>query len=117
MPPSAFSTHWEENKNEDGRDEKIIGHCREALQEANLVNADEVDKQVPGFDAHYRNEFIRGMKLFVEGYEKADIGKKLEGGFLLDKWALWNKENRQNLGKIGKATPSLFSMVSGLVFG
>lgn len=95
--------------------EELIEHLRDALQEARLVNIDKVDKQVPAFASHYRDEFIIGMESLIEGYEKSDLSKKLKGGLLLDRWAKWNKENRANLGKIKESSPSLISFIGGII--
>ena len=43
----------------------------------------------------------------MEGYKDDDFSKKIKGGFLMDKWAVWNKENKANLGKIKEKKPSL----------
>ncbi len=95
--------------------EKLIGHLRDALQKARLVNIDKVDNQVPGFASHYEDEFITGMESLIEGYEKSDLSKKLKGGLLLDRWAKWNKENRANLGRIKESTLSIISFIGGII--
>lgn len=102
---------------EDHEREKLIGHYRDALKEARMVNIEYVDKQVPGFASHYNDEFIRGMELLIDGYENSDLSKKFQGAFLLDKWAIWNRENNKNLGKIKEPTPSLISFVKGVIVG
>jgi len=106
-----------DKKLEDHEREKLIGHCRYALKEARMVNIGNVGKQVAGFADHYRNEFIGGMESLIEGYENSDLSKKFKGGLLLDKWAIWNKENRKNLGKVKEPTPSLISFIRGAIAG
>ena len=106
-----------DKKLEDHEREKLIGHCRDALKNARMVNVENVDKQVPGFADHYRNEFIGGMESLIDGYENSDLSKKFKGGLLLDKWAIWNKENRKNLGKVKEPTPSLISFIRGAIAG
>jgi len=95
--------------------DKMIKHLRSALKEARMVHIDSIDNQVPGFATHYRDEFIIGMESLIEGYEKSGLPKKLKGGFLLDRWAKWNKENRANLGKIKESSPSLISFIGGII--
>ena len=104
-----------DKKFEDHEREKLIGHCRDALKEARMVNIENVDKQVTGFADHYRKEFIGGMESLIDGYENSDLSKKFKGGLMLDKWAIWNKENRKNLGKIKEPTPSLISFIRGAI--
>ena len=104
-------------KLEDHEREKLISHCRDALKEARMIDIDEVDSQVPGFADHYRKEFIGGMKLLIEGYDNSDFSKKFKGGLLLDKWAIWNRENNKSLGKIKEPTLSLISFLRGLIAG
>jgi len=69
------STHNEEEKN------KLIGHLRNALKEARLVNVDNVENQVHGFSNHYRDELINGIELVIEGYRNADLSKKIKEPF------------------------------------
>lgn len=91
--------------------ELFLDHCKNALQQARMVNISEVDRQVTGFKHHYENEFIMGMESLIKGYENSDFSGKLKGGLLLDKWAIWNRENKKRLGKIKKPDPSLFSFI------
>ena len=57
------------------------------------------------------------MELLIEGYDNSDFSKKFQGGFLLDKWAIWNRENNKSLGKIKEPTPSLISFIKGVIAG
>ena len=104
-------------KIEDQEREKLISHCRDALQEAGMVNIVEIERQVPGFRSHYKDEFMKGMESLIEGYGNSDFSKKFKGGLLLDKWAIWNKENRMKLGKIKEPAPSLISFIRGAIAG
>jgi hypothetical protein len=89
----------------------LINYFKDSLKEAQLVNAESIDSQVPGFTSHYKNEFIKGMELLIEGYENYDMSKKLQGGVFLDKWAVWDKENNQKLNKIKSPSVSPISFV------
>jgi hypothetical protein len=100
-------------KLQDKAKEKFLNHCRNALQEARTVNIAEIERQVPGFKHHYEDEFIMGMESLIEGYENSDFSRKIKGGLLLDKWALWNRENNKRLGKIKEPDPSLFLFIKG----
>jgi hypothetical protein len=100
-------------KLQDKEKEKFLNHCGNALQEARAVNIAEIERQVPGFKQHYEDEFIMGMESLIEGYENSDFSRKIKGGLLLDKWALWNRENNKRLGKIKEPDPSLFLFIKG----
>jgi hypothetical protein len=96
----------------EGREKELfLDHCKNALQQARMVNISEVDRQVTGFRHHYENEFIMGMESLIKGYENSDFSGKFKGGLLLDKWAIWNRENKKRLGKIEEPDPSLFSFI------
>jgi len=95
--------------------ELLIDAFTNALKQAKLVNIDNIENQVPDFASHYRDEFIKGMNLLIQGYENDDISKKIQGGLLLDKWGIWNNENNQQLDKIKEPSLSLFSFVKGII--
>ena len=97
--------------------EKLINCLENGLREAEMVNIKKIDNQVPGFEEHFKNEFINGMKLFLDGYKNSDISKKLNGGFLMDKWGVWNKENNKSLGKIKESQHSLVSVIKRIIAG
>jgi len=101
-------THNDEEKN------KLIWHLRNALKEARLVNVDNVESQVHGFTIHYREDFINGIELLIEGYSNTDLTEKIKGAFLLDRWAKWYKENLISLEKIRDPSLSILSLLRGL---
>jgi hypothetical protein len=90
---------------------RVIEHLRHGLEEAEKVNLADVDDQVPGFAAHYQDEFIEGVRLMIGGFERSHTGQSLKGAVLLEKWALWNRENRKELGKIKEPVPSIVSIL------
>jgi len=95
-------------KFDDDEKEKLIIQFKNGLAEATMVAIKEIDSQVPGFELHFKNEFINGMQLLIEGYEEPDTAKKLNGGLLMDKWGKWNNENNTSLGKIKEPPLPLF---------
>ncbi len=109
----AFDIMKNNKKLQDKEKEIFLDHCRNALQQARMVNIAEVERQVTRFKHHYEDEFIMGMESFIEGYEGSGFSGKLKGAILLDKWAIWNRENNKRLGKIKEPTPSLFSFIKG----
>jgi hypothetical protein len=100
-------------KLQDKEKESFLNHCRDALKEARAINIEEIERQVNGFKHHYEDEFIMGMESLIEGFESSDFSKKFKGGLLMDKWAIWNRENKKRLGKIKEPAPSLFLVIKG----
>lgn len=94
---------------------KVIDHLRWGLEEAGMIDIERIDAQVPGFSSHFRDEYITGVESLIEGYEKSDISKMLEGGLLLDRWGKWNNENRDQLGRIKEPIPSLVSFLRVII--
>ena len=89
--------------------EHLLQHIRYTLNEAAKVDVEEVELQVEDFALHYEEEFVAGMKALRDGVQHNDIGKKLQGGVLLDRWAVWNQSNKQALSGIKKPAVSVFS--------
>ncbi|MCD4674392.1 MAG: hypothetical protein K8S18_00120 [Desulfobacula sp.] len=100
---------------DEDKQEQLINAFSNALKQANLVNVEKIENQVPGFASHYSGEFIKGMSLLIQGYENDDMSKKIQGGMLLDKWGKWNNENNQRLDKIKEPSFSLFSFAKGVI--
>lgn len=73
--------------------EKIVTLKKKALEKASAVDIEKLNNQSNNFGNHYRDEFIRGLKLFIEGYENQDNDMFLEGQILLDQWSNWYNEN------------------------
>lgn len=71
-----------------------------AIEEAEKVNVDNINVYIPDFGEHYKGEFIKGLKLLIEGFKGSDDVKKLQGAFLMDKWGIWNNKNRDIYRKI-----------------
>lgn len=94
--------------------ERVIMHLKKALNEAEQVNIADIDHQVTGFAAHYKDEFIEGVKLLIDGFEDSHTGKSLKGAVLMEKWARWNRDNRKELGKIEEKSLSIASFLSGI---
>jgi len=64
------------------------------LYEAKQVDITQLDKVVNEFGAHYRDEFNKGLELFITGAETNDSKKFLIGQLLLErKWGTWYETN------------------------
>jgi hypothetical protein len=73
--------------------ETIIELFRKALVEAKLADIKSMNKHYPDFGNHFNDEFIRGLELILEGYDKNEPMKHLEGQILEEKWGTWYENN------------------------
>lgn len=77
--------------------EQIIDLHKKAIEEAVLVDINQLNNRLNNFGNHYRDEFIKGLELIVEGYEKHDNRKYMDGSLLLYKWGEWYTVNIDNI--------------------
>lgn len=73
--------------------ETIVDFKKKALEEARLVDIEDLNLHYPDFGNHYRDEFIKGLELFIEGFEKNDNLKIIAGQLLDEKWGEWYEKN------------------------
>ena len=59
--------------------DKIIEFKKRALKEAKLVKIGKLNHRYPDFGNHFRDEFMKGLELFIEGVESNDNLKMLFG--------------------------------------
>jgi len=78
----------------------MVDYYRQALEEARKVDIAKLNSDYAGFGDHYRDEFMRGAELFIEGYEQSDAEKFLQGQVLLDQWGTWFTNNIDNIRKL-----------------
>ena len=91
--------------------QKIIDYLGKSLREAESVETKIIEPHIPGFTGHFQNEFIEGVKHLREGYASSNVGEKLKGAVLLDKWGKWNLKNKKALSRLWNEQPSLFRAV------
>ena len=77
--------------------DQVIDLYKKAIEEAVLVDINQLNNRLNNFGNHYRDEFIKGLKLIVEGYEKHDNTKYMNGSLLLYKWGEWYTANIDNI--------------------
>ncbi|MCP4681855.1 MAG: hypothetical protein GY864_05960 [Desulfobacterales bacterium] len=82
--------------------DKIIELYKKAIEKAVLVDINQLNNKLNNFGNHYRDEFIKGLKLTVEGYEKHDNTKYMEGNLLLYNWGEWYTANIDNIKNNGE---------------
>ena len=73
--------------------ETIVDFKKKALEEARLVDIEDLNLHYPDFGNHYRDGFIKGLELFIEGFEKNDNLKIIAGQLLDEKWGEWYEKN------------------------
>jgi hypothetical protein len=78
--------------------EKIIALRRMALETAKSVDIEILDSIVAGFGSHFRDDFIRGVTLFLEAVQSSSsdelLGRSREA---LNRWADWYDANRERI--------------------
>jgi len=74
---------------------------RGSLREAQNVRDGVLSKLHPDLPTHYREEFCEGIRLTIQGFEKADPQISLKGQLLQDKWGDWYEAHLHELrGKL-----------------
>ena len=73
--------------------EEIIGYYKKALAEAKKADIESMNQHYPGFGDHFRSEFIKGLELFIQSYEKGDMMTSLASQTLLNEWGNWYQAN------------------------
>jgi hypothetical protein len=74
---------------------------RESLREAQNVRDEVLSKLHPDLPSHYREEFCEGIRLTIQGFERANPQISLKGQLLQDKWGDWYEAHIHELrGKL-----------------
>ena len=71
----------------------MVENYKQALSEAKQVDIQKLNSDYQGFGDHYKNELIAGMEMFIDGFEKSDAQKFLQGQVLLSQWGDWYEKN------------------------
>ncbi len=71
-----------------------------ALAEARQVDTNKLNSMYSGLGDHYKNEFIAGIEMFINGFEKSDSDQFLQGQMLLSRWGDWYNQNREEIRKL-----------------
>lgn len=62
-----------------------------ALKEAEAVDVSSLSQLHPDMRKHFENEYLRGLRQWVEGYEKDDVALLNRGTLLINDWGSWYK--------------------------
>ena len=77
--------------------EKIITLRRMALETAKSVDVEILESIVAGLGTHFRDDFIRGVSLFLDAVQSRSdelLGRSREA---LNRWADWYDANRERI--------------------
>jgi hypothetical protein len=76
---------------------KIITLRRMALETARSVDIEVLDSIVVGFGTHFRDEFIRGVSLFLDAVQASSDELLARSREALNRWADWYDANRERI--------------------
>ena len=72
---------------------EIVDYRIQAKVESERVKTNHLNSIYDGLGDHYKNEFITGLELFIQGYGNSDNEKLQEGDELLDQFSAWYNTN------------------------
>ena len=78
----------------------MMRHYRAALAHAEKVDTNFLNKKYEGWGTHFEKEFLSGLRLLVEGNDKADATISLAGQKLMDLWGNWFNNNVKKIRKL-----------------
>lgn len=76
---------------------KYIDLKRKALEEGKLVDVEKLNNDHPNFGNHFRNEYLKGLQLLVDCYDKQQNQYIIQAQILLDNWSDWYSANLENI--------------------
>jgi len=110
-----LKNHKAHTKMSEDEIDDIIRFLEKGIEDAQKTDVDNIDRQIPGFGKHYRDEFIEGLKLLKTGYENSNFGKQIQGAVLIEKWAKWNNQHRDKFKEIKEKKLSVIKLLSNLM--
>lgn len=81
----------------DNQMKQYINFLKDALIEGDQVNIEKLNKDHPNFGNHFRDEYIKGIKSLISGYELKRDQNFVQGQLLLDSWGNWYSANFENI--------------------
>jgi len=70
---------------------------RKALEEGKLVDIEKLNNDHPNFGNHFRDEYLKGLQLLIDGFDKHQDQDFIQVQILLDKWGDWYIANLDNI--------------------
>ena len=76
---------------------KYIDLKRKALEEGKLVDIGKLNGDHPNFGNHFHDEYLKGLQLLIDGYQKQQNQYIIQAQVLLDNWSDWYSANLSNI--------------------
>ena len=76
---------------------KWIDFNRKALYEAKFVDIEKLNSYHPNYGNHFRDEYIKGLQLIIDGYDNDKYQQLFQGQILVNSWVEWFNANIQNI--------------------
>lgn len=77
--------------------EEIVGYYKKALAEAKEADIKSMNQYYPEFGDHFKSEFIKGLELAIQSYEKRDAMISISAHTLLNEWGDWYQSNIEGI--------------------
>jgi len=78
---------------------QVIDFQRKALKEGKKVNINKLNKHHPNFGNYFRDYFLKGLDLYIIGYDSNREDSFIKGQLLLNTWGNWYTANFDNIRK------------------
>jgi len=82
--------------------ETALGMMKESIEESQKVNDQTLDKLHPDLSRHYREEFCKGLKIYIEFLEEGGVSKEEKSKQLEKKWGKWFIDKFDSISKRSK---------------
>lgn len=77
----------------------ILDKSQDALDKATLVDINNLNHLYNHLGDHYKNEFMKGLKLFINGANQKASAQFIRGQSLLFQWQDWFSKNYKHIGE------------------
>lgn len=80
--------------------DEMMRHYRAAFSNAVEVDIDFLNQKYDGWGTHFEKEFLTGLRLVIEGNDKADASMSVAGQRLMDSWGDWFNDHVKEIRKL-----------------
>ncbi len=91
---------------------RLTAVLERGLAEARKVDADRIDRKIPGFADRYRAGFIQGAELLLQGIREGSSAASLRGAIHLEHWGRWYRDHRDALSGLPDPKPSIAACIA-----
>lgn len=82
--------------------ETALGMMKKGIAESKKVNDQTLDKLHPDLSKHYREEFCKGLKIYIEFLEEGGVPKEEKSTQLEKRWGKWFIDKFDSMSKKSK---------------